>query len=263
MKLYVRQHLLVFGAVCAASFFAADSARAAMALLTADGYTANDTNRGPGVGGDRNEASAFMEVRYNSTAPRKRIAYLKYDISAIDPSTFSSATLSGTFSTTAQDGAGTWNIYGLNDGLANTDDVPDGTFGEANWTEGDPSNFLTYSKGLGVDNSVLDTDGTSQGIDLTEVTFLGTITLPGDAPFQSNTTNLPLAAFLNADTNDMVTFLIADSTNSAAEWRIRARENTTAGNMGVVLNFVPEPGSIALAMVGMIGLLCVQRSGRQ
>lgn len=228
---------------------------------TDDAYSANDSNRGPTVGGDRNEASAFFEVRHN-VAPRKKIGYVKYNISGIDPGIFATATLSGGFSTTAQDGAGVWNIYGLNDGETNLDDVPDGSFGEANWTEGG----LTYSKGLGVDVTVPLAD-TSLGLDLTEITLLGQITLPGDAPFQSNTTALPLGAFLNADTNNVVTFLIADANFAGTEWRVTARENTADGSAdtgGVLLSFVPEPASVCLMLVGMLGAvgLWTHRRGR-
>ncbi len=248
-------------AASAATFLFCGAASAGPILTTTDdGYTGNDPNRGPTVGGDRNEASAFFEVRHNTTAPRKKIGYIKYNIAGVDPSLFPTATLSGGFSTTSQDGAGTWNIYGLNDGVTNTDDVADGSFGEANWTEGS----LTYDKGLGVDPSVSTADA-SLVLDLSEITLLGTITLPGDAPFASNPTDLPLGAFLAADTNDVVTFLITDANGSGAEWRVTARENTDGGtdtsgpggigvSGGVLLSFVPEPSSFSLLIFALFGL---------
>jgi hypothetical protein len=204
---------------------------------TDDAYTGNDPNRGPTVTGDRNEATAFFEVR-NHSAPRKKLGYVKYDISGVSPSLYATATLSGGFSTTTHDGAGVWNVYGLIDGVTNTDDVADGSFGEANWTEGG----LSYSRGLGVDVAVLPETVNDLGLDFAEVTLLGTITLPGDAPFQSNTTNLPLGAFLNADTNGVVTFIFADANFAGTEWRVAARENTADGSAdtgGVLLSFVP------------------------
>lgn len=230
---------------------------------TDDAYAGNDSNRGPTVVGDRNEASAFFEVRHLTTTVRKKIGYIKYDITGVNPSLFPTATLSGGFSTTTNDAAGTWNVYGLIDGVTNVDDVADGSFGEANWTEGG----LTYAKGLGVDPTVTTTDA-SLGLDLTEITLLGTITLPGDAPFASNPTSLPLGAFLAADTNGVVTFLITDASAVGSEWRVTARENTDGGSDpngvsgGVLLSFVPEPTSVVLVMMGLCGFACFGRTGR-
>jgi hypothetical protein len=210
---------------------------------TDDGYSANDPNRGPGVGGDRTD---FFEVRHNTTAPRKRIGYLKYDISGIEPRFYWSAKLSGVFQSSSHDNAGVWNVYGLNDGVTNTDDIADGSFGEANWIE----NNLTYSKGLGVDPSATTADS-SLGLDLSEITLLGTITIPGNAPFVSNPTGLPLGAFLGADTNGLVTFLLTDANAAGTEWRVGVRENANAP--GVQLSFVPEPTAVLLSIVSFMG----------
>ena len=76
------------------------------------------------------------------------------------------------------------------------------------------------------------------GIDLAEVTQLGTISLVDGQPLQSNTTDLPLAAFLNADTNDVVTFLIADMT-AQTEWRLVAR--SIAASRACGLDFSRNP----------------------
>jgi PEP-CTERM motif len=221
------------------------------AVLTDDGYAANDPNRGPGVGGNRSD---FFEVRHHE-APRKKIGYLKYDISGIDASLFPSATLSGGFASSSHDNAGVWNIYGLNDGEDNTDNVVDGSFGESNWTEEE----LSYSQGLGVDVSVA-VDSTDLGLDVTEIALLGTITLPGNAPFVSNPTDLPLGTFLNADTNGVVTFLIADANFSGTEWRVGVKENATVG--GIQLSFVPEPSSIVLIGLGLVGLVWGRGRGK-
>lgn len=248
--------MLLAAAAMALLITTSDAALAVSVSVTDDAYTGNDPNRGPGVTGDRNEATAFFEVRHHE-APRKKIGYIKYDISGIDPSLYSSATLSGAFATTSHDGAGTWNIYGLNDGEDNTDDVPDGSFGEANWTE----DALSYDKGLGVDVTVPADPDTDLGLDLTEIALLGTIALPGDAPFASNTTDLPLGAFLNADTNGVVTFMITDANFSGTEWRVQAMENESGP--GVLLNFVPEPTSATLATVLGLGLAARRRRSQR
>lgn len=215
----------------------ANSAQAVISItVTDDGYAANDERRSPETNGDRNEASAFFEVRHYYVDPtvRKRIGYIKYAVSGLDPIIYDSATLSGEFAGNF-DGAGTWNVYGLNDGEENLDDDPNGNFGEANWTEAG----LSYSKGLGVDPNV-PIESPDLGLDLTEITLLGTITLPGDQPFQSDPNQLPLGNFLSLDTNGVVTFLIADSGMSGIEWRVQAMENESGP--GVLLNFECDDG---------------------
>src|SRR3989304_4021020 len=206
---------------------------------TDDASTSNDTARGPTATNDRSD---FVEIR-NHPATRKRIGYFKYNISAIDPLLFPFARLSGSFAD-GRDGNGSWNIYGLNDGETNTDDVQDGSFGEANWTEG----ALTYAMGLGVDVTVSPATVGDLGLDLTEISLLGTITLVDGEPFLSNTTDLPLASFLSADTNGVVTFMIADLT-SETEWRVVARE--ASGENSVRLSFFPLAGDTDLG--GLVG----------
>jgi hypothetical protein len=257
----------VLTGACLALAVASAATAGPILTTTDDGYTANDPNRAPTAVGDRNEASAFFEVRHLTSSatpanPRKKVGFIKYNITGISPSVFASATLSGGFSTTGQDGPGVWNVYGLIDGTTNTDDVPDGSFNEANWTEGG----LTYAKGLGVDPTVSTTDN-SLGLDLSEIVLLGQITIPGDLPFASNPSTLPLGAFLAADTNGVVTFLITDANAAGTEWRVTARENTAAGNGtdaegGVLLSFVPEPTSVCLALMGLCGALGIRRNRR-
>jgi len=208
---------------------------------TDDASTSNDTSRGPGVTNDRND---FVEIRnYQDvsgdppvTTTRKKIGFFKYDISGINSQLFQFATLTGVFT---RGGDGTYTVYGLNDGEMNLDNVPDGSVTEANWSE----STLTYSQGLGVDTSVATTALGDLGIDPDETTELGTITLVNGEPLQSNPTDLPLAAFLSADTNDVVTFMLADLV-SGTEWRMTAHEASTENSLR--LAFSPTPGDTDL-----------------
>ena len=136
-------------------------------------------------------------------------------------------------------------MYGLNDGLLNTDDDP--SFTEQNWTEGG----LSYSRGLGVDTSEPSGVGNSLGIDLSETALLGTITLVEGEPLQSNTTDLDLSSFLAADSNGVVTFMVADERINTetelpvgTEWRVTARERSVEGSMR--LAFIPLEGDTNL-----------------
>ena len=215
---------------------------------TDDANTSNDTSRGPATTNDRND---FIEIRnYAADATgattRKKSAIFKYDITSIDTRLFPFATLTGTFSGN-RDGNGVFNVYGLNDGVQNLDNGPDGTVGEANWSE----SSLRYNHGLGVDVSVATTAVGDLGFDLAEVTLLGSITLIDGQPLQSNTTDLNLGAFLNADTNGRVTFFLADERINeetglpvGTEWRLTAREASAENSLR--LAFAPIAGDTDL-----------------
>jgi hypothetical protein len=213
----------------------------AQVYLTAtdDANTSNDTAQGPTTTGD---SSSFVAIRnYQLADPvttRKRIGYFKYDISGIDSRLFQYAGLAGAFSG-GLDGNGTFTVYGLNDGVTNTDNVPDGSYNEASWAEG----TLTYSMGLGVDTTVATTALGDLGIDPAETTLLGTIALVDGQPIQSNPTDLPLSTFLSDDTNGVVTFMLADLA-SGTEWRLVARESSSENSLR--LAFSPMAGDTDL-----------------
>jgi hypothetical protein len=193
---------------------------------TDDANTSNDTSRGPTTTNDRAD---FIEIRnFQQVGPpvttRKKIGYFKFNIGAVNPAFYSFATMTALFQG-GRDGNGTFTVFGLNDGVET----------EATWNE----STLTYAMGLGVNPGVAPDTLGDLGIDLAEVTQLGTITCVDGQPLQSNTTDLPLANFLNADTNDVVTFLIADMT-AQTEWRLVARE--ASPEQALRLAFFPKPG---------------------
>jgi hypothetical protein len=215
---------------------------------TDDANLSNDTSRGPATTNDRSD---FIEIRNfaadaTGATTRKKAGVFKYDISSVDSRLFPFATLTGLFQG-GRDGNGVYNVYGLNDGEQNLDDVPDGTVGEANWSE----SSLRYNHGLGVDVSVATTAVGNMGFDLTEVALLGTITLVDGQPLQSNTTDLSLGDFLDADTNGRVTFFLADERVNAetglpvgTEWRLVAREASAENSLR--LAFSPISGDTDL-----------------
>jgi len=236
-----------------------------------DSDVRNDNSGGPGNPAGINNRSDFLEVRnLTSTtggATRKRVAYVKFDISDIGPAAYDSVTISFTMPDN-RNSAGVMSVYGLIDGVVNANDP---NFSEANWysyhdAAGNPASNngtviptppadgLTWRKGLGIDEPmVAQTDGTGAlGINPAEATLLGVINIPGgQADITSNSVDLPLGNFLNADTNGVVTFILTGT----PEWRIRARENATQSNLSTRLNYIPEPGSLSLmAICGLLGM---------
>jgi hypothetical protein len=222
-----------------------------MVLPTADTLLSNDPDRGATV---NHGSAAQWQVRWHS-APRVRIGYVQYDISGVDPSLFSTATFSGTFTGSSYNGpssGGSWNVYGLND-----DVVADGLGRQGNdWDE----STITYANAAGVDNAAA--EGTFSFL-AGETTLLGTMSFDGvdvqPLPFASNTTDLDLSGFLNADTDGLVTFLFMDIAQNGDEYRVDSLEGNTADGHGpMALVFVPEP-SVAMLMLGGLGILSLAR----
>lgn len=244
----------LLAATCMLSWSATMVDAATISLIpNADARLANDSNRGPT---SNTGSEAQWEVRWHS-APRVRIGYVRYDITGINPALYSSATLSGTFTASGFNGpaagTGKWNVYGLNDDVVASGGILGNDWGET---------AINYSNAAGVDNlAALGTFAFTS-----DVTLLGTLSLDGvdvqPLPFASNTTDLDLTAFLNADTDGLVTFLFMDVAQNGDEYRIDSKEgNMLSGHHPTTLNFVPEPTTLGLVWLGAAGLW-TRRRGR-
>ncbi|WP_425399992.1 PEP-CTERM sorting domain-containing protein [Aeoliella sp.] len=154
------------------------------------------------------------------------------------------------------DGSGMWDVYGLNDVT---------TTGQGNnWIESGEGS-INYSNASGVDNSALiDTFAFNS-----DATFLGTMSFDGNdvqpLPFASNSTDLPLGSFLNADTDGLVTFMFMSSSQDGHEYHIDSKEGNMSGGHGpMTLNFVVPDGDVdGINGVDLVDLQIIADNFRQ
>ena len=197
----------------------------------ADTYLTNDSQQGP----DTNTSAEVRMRAFRQLADtRSKTAYIRFDLTGAAEPDLSDSYL--TFEATyLKGGAKGVEVYGLIDGDGDS------------WDE----STITYNTAPGVLATTL---GNCE-LDLAAVTLLGTITTPaaGDpypVSFSSNPTDLPLADFLGADTNNLVTFIFIGTNN---EGEIATKEHETF--MAPTLTVVPEPTTLALLGLGGAVLL--------
>jgi hypothetical protein len=197
----------------------------------ADTYLTNDSQPGP----DTNVGAEVRMRAFRQLADtRSKTGYIRFDLTGA-----AEADLSGSYlileATYLKGSEKVVDVYGLIDG--------DGDF----WDE----STITYNTAPGVLAATLG----NYALDLDNVILLGTITTPaaGDpypVQFSSNPTDLPLADFLNADTNKLVTFIFIGTNN---EGEIASKEHETF--MAPTLTLIPEPTTLALLGLGSLVLL--------
>jgi len=154
---------------------------------------------------------------------RFQAPYIRFDISSVTGS-FDGAQLQVQNYDKGTNSVRTWSVYGLNDG---EDD---------NWGE----YSISYNNAPGM--LPVSISGT-YAIDTTKLTLLGTMDYPNNAGFvTSNTTDLNLTSFLEADTNGLVTFVIIDEAVSGKEWYLSSKERDAgySSYLGPRLRFPPS-----------------------
>jgi len=204
-------------AVTSAAVLATGHLPAAVALRSsigngADTFLSNDSLAGPAA---THGNSTVTNLR-NVASARSRQTLIRFDIGTLDSSgDLNGGTLSLTF--TRSNRARTVNIYGLRDESLD------------NW----PESTTSYNNAPGALAATLG----SSSYDIYNATtnptgkweLLGTFNITNaGVPYTntSTTTALPLDAFLNADTNGLVSFLVVSAADANADWDIASGENT-------------------------------------
>lgn len=241
---------VVVAAMCM-SFVAAENVAAAGLTLPntiglgADSPLARDDSTGGGgpfTGDEMRGGDANMEIRAGDPSTnRNRLGIIRFDLSGI------SGDMSGAELRVWSTGNNTRDVtvYGLLDGDA----------GES-WSEAE----ITYNTAPAI--SLGDTIGDGTGAPLTvfdgaRTVNLGTFSAPANLNNYASFSSAALDAFLAADTNDLVSFYLYRDGGGTVSFQ--TKENT-AGNPPL-LHFpnIPEPTSLALAMLGLAAVGLWQR----
>ena len=217
----------------------------------ADCWIAND-NQSSSYYSNTVHNTTGMQVRYNGGGSRFRAAFLKFDLSGqTEPFAANTGLLMG--QTYTKGASKTIHVYGLVDGDAGEDWL------ETTLCYDNAPGFVTPSQGNNLGWYAIDS----------RLVLLGTFTIPGTGSggatitpakmLWSDPDTLPLADFLNADTNGKVTLVLINATGTSSnnsENRFASKEDAVVASWPALIE-VPEP--VTLVLLGLGGLMFMGR----
>lgn len=248
--------------------FATSSSMAAMFVTTGDGNGADTSLQNDGQNGGTSatvfgagQSADFR--RYDDV--RQKMLLVRFDISDLDPSTYADAALRFEYSSNR---VRTLRVYGIAEDFDNWDEATTSYSNAPGILQPDQSGSAYDSAG----NNFLDASELflvsvpPPNFQLGTMQTLDTRGLPGGRSVMvSNTTDLSLANFLNADTDNLVSFLLFhDGSDTSQTGNIGTKERgyQFSPMLGVIpTQFIPEPSSVTLALLGLgaIGALARRR----
>jgi len=212
----------------------------------ADGWISNDA-QSSSYNSDKVHNTTGMHARYAGTSARFRATYIRFDISSITGTVGADAQLQ-LGQTYTKGGNKTMHVYGLVDGDAGE------LWSETTLCYDNAPGFLPAPGGNNLGQYAIDSRLVLLGTFVITGTGSSGATLTPPVQFLTDPATLPLADFLNADTNNVVTFVLINAAGTASnnsENRFASKEDANAW-AAPTLVFVPEPATLALLGLGSL-----------
>jgi MYXO-CTERM domain-containing protein len=186
-------------------------------------------------------------------------SYIRYDLSSINGDV-ETASLTVTF-TSFPTSATNFRLYALTDGSNTGEAWVEGNGGTDNSPEGE----LTWNNAPGIDSTSSFNHETTGGKTVNPVSPAFFIQQLSATPTSTNPTvtfsNIGIKNLLNADTNNLVTFIIGRIDGGSNILNIASKENaTTSAHPALTVTVVPEPSAAALAALAGTGFLRRRRA---
>jgi hypothetical protein len=236
-----------------------------------------DTEVGERPGEDRGAAGAATSINIRTittpvTGNRNEIIALRFDLTGVNLANVSAATLNMVWHRDSNTNSRPWVLYGVNDGAVGGDNngmtpgYDDNTWAEATVR-------MSTMPGL-----IYDGDSTTQGVNATTTTNLGTGTFVPAAAVKGTVYTFNAASllpFLSSHPDNLVSLLVAAPSNSTqtGQDRFATKEATSldagtpTGAAGffapyLELTVVPEPATAVLATCISLAMVSVARRRR-
>lgn len=240
--------LTVFLFGCCLALLGTASPSAAAIITTDDGNGADTyVERGAGTSNFGTSPNLTVKRGTADNSSNNRQGFIRFDLSSVSPGTGSpgndieSAILQLTVQTFSNaTGTAMFNIYGYLNGQGSEN------FGETTLTRNTAAGIIDSATSI---NTALPI-WANGGNPLAQLTLTN-----GDAGKTFDISTPELLAFLNADTNNLVTFVVTrlttgnSTTDNALNSGFAAREHETLAPPTLVLTMIPEPSSVGLGIL--------------
>ena len=200
------------------------SARATITLSSVADATASEPSATSNFG-----TATTLDVKYQSANTNDRKSYIRFSLSSVTQ-TIDAASVTFTLPS-GTGGARTYTLYGLKDNATGN-----------SWSE----TGITWNNAPANDTA----DG---GTFTSDALLLSTVAFGAGGVTTVTFTDVAIKNFLNADTDDLVTFMLYRTNSNTTVDSFNSREAASGGPL-LALE-VPEPAALSFAGVGAVGLL--------
>jgi len=222
--IWIRPRLVGVAIMAGVLGVASQPARATISLSSVADATASEPNATSNFG-----TATTLEVKNQSATTNERKSYIRFSLSSVTQ-TIDAASVTFTLPS-GTGGARTYTLYGLKDNATGN-----------SWSE----TGITWNNAPANDTA----DG---GTFTSDALLLSSVAFGAGGVTTVTFTDVAIKNFLNADTDDLVTFMLYRTNSNATVDTFNSREAASGGPLLSIE--VPEPSTLSFAGLGAVGLL--------